>query len=161
MKMSHAALIGLSGFVWLAIGCFLLPLGLKMMMTGAHEAAEGAYLPLLSHLAPYIGGAEQGALLLTVIGLLIGYIKGRKVLNKSVHRSVSRIKTFPDPTSITNIYSKGYYLLIASMIGIGISIKYFGLSYDIRGLVDIAIGAALINGAMLYFHEMTALKKAQ
>ena len=153
MKLSHAALIFLSGIVWLIIGSFLLPLGLRLMMAGAHGTAQGEYYPILSFLSAYTGDAEQAALLVTAICLFIGYLKGKKVLAKSVHRSVRRIEGFSNPTSLANIYSGGYYLLFASMIGLGFLIKFFGLSHDIRGAVDIAVGAALINGAVLFFKE--------
>lgn len=153
MKLSHAALIFISGMVWLGVGCFLLPFGLHLMMAGAEGAGQGNYYPLLSFLSSYTGSAEQAALLLIVICLFIGYLKGKKVLAKSVHRSVRRIEGFANPTSITKIYSGAYYLLFASMIGLGFLIKFFGLSHDVRGAVDIAVGAALINGAVLYFKE--------
>jgi hypothetical protein len=62
--------------------------------------------------------------------------------------------------SLTQIYSPTYYLLIGIMIGLGLSLKIFGLPIDIRGLVDVTIGAALINGAMLYFRSAFQLKQA-
>lgn len=160
MKLSHAVLIGISGAIWLAVGCFLLPLGIKLMMTGAQEANIGVYYPILTNLSPYLGGVEQVALWLTVVSLFVGYMKGRTVFAKSVKRSVNRIRTLPDPTSLGNIYSPAYYILLGSMVALGMGIKFLGLSYDIRGAVDIAIGSALINGAVLYFREAAALKRA-
>ncbi len=32
LKMSHKALIIFSGLIWLAVGCFLLPLGLNFLI---------------------------------------------------------------------------------------------------------------------------------
>jgi len=36
-------------------------------------------------------------------------------------------------------------------MGLGMGIRYFGVPVDVRGLIDVAVGSALINGAMLYF----------
>jgi hypothetical protein len=164
LKLSHSALVLISGLVWLAVGCFLLPLGLSLLVTSTYSREFVDSLPMLNSLAPYVGGLQQAALFIIVIFLFIGNMKGRYVLGKSVQRSVNRITSFPNPTSLTNIYSRGYYILFASMIGLGMSIKFFGLSNDIRGAIDIAVGAALISGALLYFRnaiELRNLEKAK
>lgn len=162
LKVSHATLVIISGLVWLAVGCFLLPLGLKLLVGSAAESMLGNTepFPFLSSISSYVGGAQNAALLLIVLGLLIGQLKGRKVLSKSIHRSVTRIQKFPNPTSITNLYGWGYLVLFASMVGLGMSIRYFGVPNDIRGFIDVAIGAALIQGAILYFREAQAIRKS-
>lgn len=146
-KLSHAKLIIISGLVWLGVGGFLLPLGLKLLISST-QLGNG---PLVDLLSPYLGGPQQVALMLVAIGMFVGYWKSKKVLLKSVNRSVLRIRSFPNPTSILNIYGKGYYALLLVMIGLGTSMKYLGIPEDIRGTVDIAIGSALINGAMSFF----------
>ncbi len=158
MKVSHMTLVTISGLVWLAVGAFLLPFGLHLMMASAFEANLGTHYPLFSLVSDLTGNAEQAALFITALCLFIGYLKGSRVLSKSVHRSIVRIRQLPSPASLGRIYSPGYYLLLGGMIAIGMSIKFFGLSEDIRGAVDIAVGVALINGAMLYFREAYALR---
>lgn len=152
LKVSHATLVWISGLVWMAVGCFLLPLGLKLLI-GSAQNELGLSLPLLGSLASYVGGLEEAALVMTTIALFIGYIKGKHVLGKSAKRSIARILTFSNPTTLANIYSRAYYILLGSMIVLGMSIKWLGLSDDIRGVVDIAVGAALINGALIYFRS--------
>jgi hypothetical protein len=150
LKISHAALVAISGLVWFAVGGWLLPLGLSLMLEGTKQAqlSDVASLPLLRFLSPYLGGFEQAALLLIVVGLLIGQLRG-----------IERIKTFPNPTEITNIYSAKYYILLGGMVGLGMGIKFLGLSNDVRGLVDIAIGTALIRGALIYFRSAFQLRQ--
>lgn len=148
-KLTHSTLIFISGVVWLAVGTGLLTLGLKLL-TAAAQGEEG-YYPLLGALSSYMGGMAQTALFFIVIGLSLGYSKSKYVLSKSVKRSVTRIQSFPNPTQLSNIYSRGYYLLLGGMIGLGLSIKFLGIPNDIRGLIDTAVGAALLNGSMLYF----------
>jgi hypothetical protein len=159
-KLSHTVLIAISGLVWFGIGVFLLSLGLNLIVASTQPeflAIEKQY-PVLGALEPYFG-IEQAALALIVLCLFVGYAKGRYVLGKSARRGVARLLTFPNPTSLANIYSMPYYLLIGGMIGLGMSIKYLGLPNDVRGAVDVAVGSALINGAMIYFSLAVALRK--
>lgn len=155
LKLSHQVLVIISGLIWFAIGFYLLQLGLGLLL--ATLQTNGHY-PLISVLKNYFGGPEGSILLIVSVSLAIGYFKGRHVLGKSAHRGVQRILTFPNPTSIGNIYSPKYYILLGCMVALGMSVKYFGFSHDIRGFVDVTIGAALINGAVIYFRLAQALK---
>lgn len=150
MKLSHKTLVILSGIVWLAIGTYLLYMGLNLL-TNHTAAVEPHNYPLLHFLKPYAGTIESAALILVALGLAIGHYKGRYVLGKSARRGVERIMAMPNPARLSRIYSPKYYVLIAAMIALGVSIKYMGVDNDIRGFVDVAIGSALINGALIYF----------
>lgn len=149
LKFKHTTLIFLSGSIWFAIGIALLFLGLNLI-TSAVEIPSHSY-PLLHRLFFLLGTYENGAVAIIALGLFLGYAKGRYVLGKSAKRVVSRILSFPNPCSIFKIYSWPYYLLILSMVLLGVSFRYFGLPQDIRGFIDVAIGSALINGGMIYF----------
>lgn len=157
IKLSHSKLIFISGLVWFAVGLMLLPLGLKLLLGAAF--AFNAPAPLMTPLAPLVGGSQQAALFIMVVALLIGYSKGRFVLSKSVRRSIARLLTFPNPTSLANIYSPGYYMLLALMVCLGMMIKWLGLPDDVRGFIDVAVGSALIQGAMLYFRLAFAMRQ--
>jgi hypothetical protein len=153
LKLSHKTLIIISGLIWLAVGSFLLPLGLNFLL----QAVENSRLhtmenyPLLNLFSKLASNAENSVIIIIVIAMMIGYSKGRFVLGKSAIKGVERIRSFPNPTSLSNIYSAKYYILLALMIGLGMSMKYLGIPADVRGLIDVAIGSALINGAMIYF----------
>lgn len=152
-KMSHKALIIFSGLIWLAVGCFLLPLGLNFLLQAiqnTYQHANGNY-PLLQLFTSFTSSTENAVVILIAMGMLIGYSKGRYVLGRSAIKGVQRIRSFPNPTDLKNIYSSKYYILLGAMIGLGISMKYLGIPADVRGTIDVAIGAALINGAMIYF----------
>lgn len=156
MKLSHTKLIVISGLVWFAIGFYLLQLGLNLLVESA-SAISGNH-PLIEKLIYVVGNGQNAALFLVLLALLIGYAKGRYVLGKSAQKGVDRIRAFPNPAPLARIYSPKYYLLIGLMIALGVSIKFFGFSNDIRGFVDTIIGAALINGAMIYFRLAQAVK---
>jgi len=57
----------------------------------------------------------------------------------------------PNPVSIAKIYTWQYYVLLSSMVLLGVLVRF--LPFDIRGGVDIIIGSALINGATIYFRQ--------
>lgn len=150
LKLKHTTLIVISGLIWTVVGISLLSLGIGFVMEGS-GTTKPANFPLMSFLKQYTGNFEQAALLVTVMGLAIGYFKGRFVLGKSAKKGIERILSFSNPTHIKNIYSAKYYVLLLFMVTLGISIKYLGIPKDVRGMIDIAIGSALINGAMFYF----------
>lgn len=156
-QVSHFTLIFLSGLVWMVVGCFLLPLGLNFIVeTLLQENAQLPH-PVLNFLSPYVGGLDQAALVWIVFALFVGFLKGRRVFAKSVQRSVNRILTLPNPTNLSKIYTPGYYILLASMVLLGVLVRFTTL--DVRGGIDVAIGSALINGAMLYFRSAWLARK--
>ena len=161
MKLKPSILIVISGLVWLAVGIYLMQLGIGFLLEGYTTAlAKGSGTPLINWLAPYMGGVELTALFLIVVALYIGYIKGRYVLGKAAQRGVARIQALPKPIALSKIYAPRYYLLLGLMILIGMSMKWLGVPKDWRGFVDVAIGAALINGSIIYF-RLACLERAQ
>lgn len=155
-KVSHTTLVYISGLIWLAVGFMLLRLGLTLLVGSATDST--GFFPLTTFLSTYMG-LNSAVLLLVGCAFFIGYMKGRFVLGKSAHRGVERILSFSNPTNLGNIYSLKYYILLGGMIALGVSIKYLGIPNDIRGLVDVAIGVALLTGASIYFRHAVALKK--
>lgn len=137
MRLKHVPWIVVSGSLWLAIGIFLLTMGLKKIVLGT--------------------GSEQTALLFISLGLLIGFFKGRFVLAKTVQRVCHRILSLPAPVPVTQVYGKGYVLLIAGMMVLGMVLKWVPIAPQWIGLVDVAVGSALINGALLYYRRAAAV----
>ncbi len=158
-KLKHAALIYISGTIWLAVGLMLLSISINLFAESFQLPSEAAHtlLPLASLLAPYSGGIQIALFLLIAFGIVLGYFKGKFVLEKSALKGVERICAFPNPTPLNRIYSAKYYILLILMIGLGVSIKYFGLSRDIRGFVDMAIGIALLTGSLVYYRQAALL----
>lgn len=158
MKFSHKTLILISGLTWLAIGIFLLSLGLHFILDTVRDPSlcsiAGRFS--VSHvMTRWIADKTQAAMLLIILALSIGYIKGRTVLAKSAKRQMKRVTTLPNPASLKYLYGKGYYILIAVMIALGVSLRYLPITLDTRGFIDTIIGSALMNGAMLYFRALS------
>lgn len=150
----HKTLYIISGLVWLAIGATLFKLGAGFLYTSINLTEN---TPLLSSIQPLLS-TENALVVVIALSLIIGVLKGRVVLQKSARRSCERIRKLPEPASIFSIYSLGNYLIIACMMGLGMSMKYISLPLDIRGFIDIAVGAALIEGSRYFFRASS--KKA-
>ncbi len=158
LKVSHTTLVVLSGLIWLAIGCFLLSLGLNFIFESIlKENLVTLKRPVLDSLSSLLGNSEQGALALIAIALWIGFMKGRFIFAKTVQKSVERILTLPNPVSLFLIYPKKYYILLGSMVLLGVLVKFAPL--DVRGGVDVIIGSALIQGAILYFKYAFSIRR--
>ncbi len=155
MKLKHQTLIGISGAIWVAVGLFLLPLGLNFL--GQRDPSV-AY-PLLDFFAPMTGGIDTAVVLLIAFSLMLGTMKAKAVLSKVVVKNVKHIRSFPNPTEFTNIYGIKYILLIGFMISLGMALRYFGVPKDVRGVIDVAVGSALITGGISYFRNMKPVVK--
>ncbi len=143
LKFSHRTLIALSGLLWLAVGVYLISLG--------------SYLILGSFSDP--STSQNKAFIIIVSALFVGHLKGRFVLKKAVLKQISRILSFPNPSPITHIYSLKYYLLLGFMMGLGIAMRVLPIATSVRGAIDLTIGSALTNGALLYFRYATTSYK--
>jgi hypothetical protein len=144
--MKHQTWIRLSGLIWLFAGCSLMYKGLAFLAEAAFDSHS-----LCSKMQNTFGTSQKAATALMALGLMIGFLKGRFVLSKTVQRMVFRIQELPLPIRFKLVYPRSYWLLIGCMMGLGILLKYLPIPVDIRGTIDIAIGSALINGALLYF----------
>ena len=137
IQLSHRYLMIISGLVWLAIGTTLLFVGLTFLVKG-----EGV-------LHRYFGDPNSVAILLIVFGLLLGRLKGKKVLARAAEKGCQRILTLPNPAPLWKIYKPSFYLMMATMISLGTLAR--SLPLDIRGFIDVTIGTALVQGALAYF----------
>jgi len=154
MKIKHSHAIILSGTTWLLVGFFLLFKGLHYTLFAAVFQVESS--PLLK----LFSSPEKGAMVLIALGVTLGFFKGRFVFAKTVRRVVTRILQFKERVPLSKIYTKGYLILIAAMMGIGMGLRFSSLPFDIRGLIDIAVGGALVMGSFLYFQEVILLAKS-
>ena len=145
--------IAFSGFLWFSIGVFLLYKGINFISQAAFQPDS-----LCALMRGTFGSSQQAATGFIALGLIVGFFKGRFVLAKTVKRVAMRIASLPAPIRFADAYSRSYWILLGSMVLLGISFRFLPIPLDIRGTIDVAIGSALINGAMLYFRAAKALK---
>ncbi len=132
--MKHRSWIAISGFIWAAVGIMLLYKGLNFL----------SLIPDQKEATWWIAG-----------GLLVGFFKGRFVLSKTVERTCAHIRSLSLPIQIGAVYPRSYLLLLAAMMGMGFLLKLVPIEW--RGAIDVAVGSALVNGAMLYFRAARSL----
>lgn len=155
MKLTHSRLLILAGVIWLMVGAYLLPLGLNYLNEAAELAAKGKLTdyPLLSSLQGFISDPQTSVVVLITISLIIGYTKGKMAMGAAVRKTLERLNQAENPAPITHLFTPRYLGLIACMMALGIALSKLGVAWDVRGVIDIAVGSALVNGAMLYFRH--------
>ena|SRR3990167_3890000 len=144
--MKHRGWISISGFVWLAIGVFLLSKGLRLISEATHQSDT-----LCSSFQHIFGTPQQSGTALIAGGLLVGFFKGRFILSKTVKRVVHRILSLPLPIQLRLVYAPSYWIIIGLMMSLGMVFRFLSIPIDLRGFIDVSVGSALMNGAMLYF----------
>lgn len=147
----------LSGATWFSIGVFLMCKGLGFLV---ELASPGKKAPVIDALQSLSGGREQAILVLICLGLLIGFFKGRVVLSKTVQRMSTHFFSFAQGIPLSKLYPLSYYILISFMVILGISLKWMPIPQEVRGTIDVTIGSALTNGAVLYLRAAIFKKKS-
>lgn len=137
MYLGRFGWIVVSGAVWFIIGGFLLSMGLYFLV-----------------LQP-----QKSSMILVSLGLALGFIKGRFILSKTAQKAVKKIQLISEPISFLQVYPPIYLGLIASMMLLGIGLKWLEIAFYIRGVIDVAVGFALINASTIYFRSAYVLKK--
>lgn len=153
MKLRHSHAILFSGFLWMGVGILLLTKGIQYLVVAGNEVLNGSHqgFSLIRIFGKMGSHPDTGAIILISLALILGFFKGRVILKKSVNRVVERIRSFPSPIPVKNMYTKGYLMLIGGMMLLGMVFKVLPLPLEIKGFIDFTIGTALINGAMLYY----------
>jgi len=129
------------------IGIMLLSLGGTFIL----EACRSPEPPFfVTYFSRTIQDRESIATLLLCFSLFVGYMKGRFVLSKSVQRQINRVEAMPPRIPLHKIYSPMYYVLIVGMMFLGFLMRVLPIGLDLRGMIDVAIGFALIQGSMQY-----------
>lgn len=152
-----ATWIFLSGLIWFVGGFILLSKGVTLLVYSLRSHPT-PFLALFSSLTPT---QETTVLLVIFLALIMGYVKGRFVLLRTVKRVVERILSLTPPIKVKEIYSRNYIFLLLGMLFLGFTIRFIPIPQDIKGFVDLTIGSALMNGALLYFRFAFACRKVE
>jgi len=123
--------------IWMLVGAGLLTMGLVFWF----------------HF-PYLGFLDPRHLGWGAIALGIGLVKGKLILDRTANRVIERVETLQEPNplkSIFQMFGAKTIALILAMMGIGIGLRVAGVSFEVRGLIYIAVGAALLWSCRLYW----------
>ncbi len=136
--MNKNSLYTLAGSIWGLVGLFLVVRG-AIMYQAALETQN----------------ATQTALAISIaVSIIIGVAKGRFVLSKTARRNKSRIESIEGPLKIHHVYAKSFYILIAGMIALGVTLRTFNEyvgGYVVVAAVYCGIGLALMVSSLVYW----------
>jgi len=96
--------------------------------------------------------------------ILVGLLKGRFVFARVARRNIERIKnTSPhkDKICLFAFQSVQSYLLVMTMIALGIALRYTGLAPMWLIVVYVAIAVALLLSSTLYFRAARQMPPVQ
>lgn len=131
--------------LWFGISVWLIYKGLVLIAEGVLNSLEK--------------GSDK-AMLFVGIGLFIGFIKGRWVLTKTARKAVLRIFSLQNRPRFKEVYPPSYFLLIFSMMGLGLILKNLPICFEIRGLINVAVGSALQIGSFTFFRALFTQKES-
>lgn len=157
----RATLSLFAGGLWFFVGFSLFIVGLSLLNKGAQLLPSLAYdgsFSIIAFFTSFSLSVPESQKLAIVLAMAIGFLKGRTVLKKSVNRQVARLSKLPERASIFSTFSPAFYILIGGMMTLGMSLRFAPIFYDTRGFIDLAVGFALINGAMHYMRCYQSLK---
>jgi hypothetical protein len=129
MRVSPKTMIIFGGIIWFAVGAVLLRTGLLLLATNSARSPEGLVL-------------------LMALALAVGFAKGRFILSRSARRAQARLQAL-GPAPLWRLYGRRDFMLIGSMMLLGMLMRAFHVPGDIRGFILTAVGAGLINGAVI------------
>ena len=136
MKISYVNALIFSGIIWLIVGFSLAFKGVNYALS-----ASGATV-----------GSFSGPMLAMILsGVILGYLKGRFILSKTVKKYVQYIVQFDEPLKITQLFPKRYLLVVGIMMVLGMSMKVLPIPFAAKSVIDFTVGVALFYGASLYF----------
>lgn len=157
MQIRQRTGVFLSGTLWLIVGFMLMLKGIRLLMAIRSDPTLSLEnFSLVKLFLPLAGHVEQVVLCLVVLGLVLGTLKGRTVLTKAAHKMMAHIRQLPEPLPLRRLYPVRYYVLLGCMMSLGVIRRLTGIGDDVGGVVDLAIGCALIQGALVYYRAMTA-----
>jgi hypothetical protein len=107
---------------------------------------------------PYLGFLDRQHLGFGSLALGVGLLKGNFILTKTATRTIERVEHLAEPNPLKSIFQMfgiKTIALILAMMGIGIVLRVAGVSFEIRGLIYIAVGTALLWSARKYVSAAT------
>ncbi len=156
MSFTRASLLRAASMTWFSIGLFLMTRGIDLIVPDVDsstipQATQKNMSPLFNWACSFTGiTSVEISLFFILLGLVLGMIKARTIFKNAVMKNVERILQLPEKTSLIQAFAKKDYIIMASMMLFGFLLRSLGVYDDLRGLILVAVGAGLIQGALLY-----------
>ncbi len=124
---------------WLAFGLWLLG-GVVLLSLGAARLAQAAR----GETAPVVVAG------VAAIGLALGAAKGRFVLRRTAQRNIERLAALDRDQRPIHVYGIRSWVVIGLMAALSVGLTLGGVPPLWRGMVNLAIGAALAASSLNY-----------
>ncbi|MBW4496490.1 MAG: hypothetical protein KME26_26120 [Oscillatoria princeps RMCB-10] len=103
---------------------------------------------------PYLGFLDTQHLTVGALALSAGLLKGKLILDRTAGRVIDRAGTLQEPNpfkSVFQMFGARTIALIVAMMTFGIVLRAAGVSFEVRGLIYIAVGMALLWSCRRYW----------
>ncbi|MCH7814355.1 MAG: hypothetical protein IID40_10085 [Planctomycetes bacterium] len=134
--------------------------GTMVLLAGGLWAVAGTVLSVVGVLLLWGSGGLLPWLLL-VLALVLGGVKGRLIMCRVADRNVARLHGLCVSGTLWRIYTPGGWAFIAAMMLLGMALRRFNTALATSwgrpalGVVDLAVGVALLIGAHRYRRSPT------
>ncbi len=139
VRLAPRSLGWLAFGLWLLGGVVLLSLGTSRLV----QAAHGATTPAV-------------AAGVAVAALAIGVAKGRFVLRRTAQRNIDRLAEVREGLRPIHVYGTRSWVVIGLMTALSVGLTLGGVPPLWRGMVNLAIGAALATSSLNYLAPLRA-----
>ena len=139
LRFAPRSLGWLAFALWLLGGVVLLSFGTARLL----QAARGGATPTVVSIV-------------ALAALVVGVAKGRFVLRKTARRNIERLAALEQPRRAIHVYGIRSWLVIGLMTGLSVGLTVGGLPPLWRGMVNLAIGAALAASSLNYLPPLRA-----
>ena len=112
---------------------------------------------------PYLGDLDTRHIAIGSAALTVGLLKGKFILDKTANRVIENTINLQEPNpfkSIFQMFGGKTIALIASMMGIGVVLRAAGVSFEIRGLIYLAVGTGLLWSCRQYWTKLFQVGKS-
>ena len=156
---NRAPLFRVASITWFGLGLFLMTRGIDLVVQDApkpmtSELPGTEMSPMFHWICNTLTGQPlETSLFLIIIGLLIGMVKSKVIFQKVVQRNTERILSIEGQHSLFQAFAPKDYIVMVVMMLFGMLLRTVGVYDDIRGIILIAVGAGLIQGAVLYIRQ--------
>ena len=139
VRLAPRSLGWLAFVLWLLGGVVLLSFGTARLL----QAARGGATPTV------VG-------VVAIAALVIGAAKGWFVLRKTSRRNIERLAALAQGQRPIHVYGIRSWVVIGLMTGLSVGLTLGGLPPLWRGMVNLAIGAALATSSLNYLPALRA-----
>ena len=133
VRLAPRSLGWLAFVLWLLGGVVLLSLGTARLLQAVRGEATPAVVGIVA-----------------ITALVVGAAKGWFVLRKTAQRNIERLAALEQGQRPIHVYGIRSWVVIGLMTGVSVGLTLGGLSPLWRGMVNLAIGAALAASSLNY-----------